>query len=118
MFPGFSNLGTGFLHHLWSRCPALGWPFTMSQEERLSHCFGSPLTQVGCEISLVEVCLARSTSLSSSRLVGESLLGLGGGGGGEGVEGFGVAFGVAGLLWVGLLPQARKNACLEASAHP
>jgi len=27
----------------WSRRLALGWPFTMSQEERLSHCFGSPL---------------------------------------------------------------------------
>ena len=35
-----------------SRRPALGWPFTISQEERLSYGFGSPRSLGGLVISL------------------------------------------------------------------
>ncbi|MDE0581867.1 hypothetical protein ON064_02250 [Planococcus sp. A6] len=83
---------------MWSRRPALGRPLATSQEERLSCCIGSPLTLGGWVISLIEVCLAGSASLSSFRLVGESLLGLGL----DCVEALNVICGVAALLWVGL----------------
>ena len=32
-----------FGRHLIIRCPTLGWPLAISQEERLSYCVGSPL---------------------------------------------------------------------------
>jgi len=56
------------------RRPALGWPLAISQEERLSYGIGSPWVLGGLKISLSLVCLIRSASIASCRLVGESLL--------------------------------------------